>query len=156
APTALLTPDPVVSQPTLLTNFPLSFATSLPQIPNDILQKLPDQLRDVNALWGLFTSFVSSVADNPTSLSIAVPSPRTIDSLVPSSSSIQPSKLFSTNLQKRHTPQSSSFNINDYDLELESDDVSPTPKRACIRPLPQQTTTQSSDKTKSTRSSTPL
>ncbi|CAF4664979.1 unnamed protein product, partial [Didymodactylos carnosus] len=41
APTALLTPDPVVSQPTLLTNFPLSFATSLPQIPNDILQKLP-------------------------------------------------------------------------------------------------------------------
>ncbi|CAF3875503.1 unnamed protein product, partial [Didymodactylos carnosus] len=122
-PTALLTPDPVVSQPTLLTNFPLSFATSLPQILNDILQKLPDQLRDVNALWGLFTSFVSSVADNSTSLSIAVPSPRTIDSLAPSSSSIQPSKLFGTNLQKRHTPQSSSFNINDYDLELESDDV---------------------------------
>ncbi|CAF4512624.1 unnamed protein product, partial [Didymodactylos carnosus] len=112
-----------------------SAASSLPSLPIDLLHKLPPQLQNVNSLWTLFTSFVSNIADNPSSLQAVLPSD-VIGSLVPSSSAVQPSKHLFCYPPKHHTLHST-FSLSNEELEPIYD--VPASKRFCAHP--QQTTT---------------
>ncbi|CAF1369406.1 unnamed protein product [Didymodactylos carnosus] len=99
-------------------------------------------IKKMNSLWMLFTSFVSNIADNPSSLLAVVPS-NVIDSLVPSSSAVQPSKFICYS-PKHHTLQST-FSLSNEEFESVYD--VPASKRFCAHPQ-QTTTTPSSNQRK--------
>ncbi|CAF1019924.1 unnamed protein product [Didymodactylos carnosus] len=120
-----------------------SAASSLPSRSTDLLHKLPPQLQNVNSLWTLFTSFVSNIADNPSSLQAVLPSD-VIDSLVPSSSTVQPSKHLFCYPPKHHTLHST-FSLSNEELEPIYD--VPASKRFCAHPH-QTTTTPPSNQRK--------
>ncbi|CAF0813508.1 unnamed protein product [Didymodactylos carnosus] len=129
--------DPLQSVASLPAVQSASAASSLPSLPTDLLHKLPRQLQNVNSLWTLFTSFVSNIADNSSSLQAVVPSNVT-DSLVPSSSAVQPSR-FICYPAKHHTHYTLHTTFSLSNEEFESVYDVPASKRFCAHP--QQTTT---------------
>ncbi|CAF0929841.1 unnamed protein product [Didymodactylos carnosus] len=91
---------------------------------------------NVNSLWSMFTSFVSNVADKASTQIPSSPasSAINIDSLIPSSSSIQPSKILGDRrcAPNRQTLDHLSLGLDD--IEDYSPSHGPLAKRLCIRP----------------------
>ncbi|CAF1081929.1 unnamed protein product [Didymodactylos carnosus] len=111
-PYALHTSNPVllpVKPPFLVLSFPTIAATPFTSLPSDILKRLPTQLRDGNSLMALFTSFVTNLANNSTSLPVTTA--QVINNLVPSSSTTQASKVLSSSASDHRTSEGSSFDL---------------------------------------------